>query len=195
MSKFLTIVGVSYWGHTQDQLDRFVYDLKCQTNQEDWTSLIYHDGYRYGTNYDDFFMDGKVKYIEVDPPKGAYGNYNKLAALDEIDSEYVYFCNIDNQYFPILVQTAKEEIDKDPSIDILAWPIVARIARGFYEPLYPEPAVNSIDYCSFIIRTSVARKVGFSLPTWSGQDGLLISEAVRAGAKFETIRAFLATHN
>lgn len=211
MGSKLTIVAVTYSGHTLSQIRNFISSLYCQTNQFDWKCDIYYDvteeciDIKPHYNLDDFGIDygystlsGKsydkrINLIKVNPPKGSYGNYNRLDGLNKCESEWVTFNNIDNQIFPVFVQTA---LDHCNDCDILAWPVVHNYANGrFYEVLQPKPNVGDIDYCSFMIKTELAKSIGFNAIDWSGQDGLLVQQAVASGARFKTINAVLACHN
>lgn len=187
----LTIVGVTCNNHSIHQIRQFIEGLKCQTNRDDWECLIYYDVIERPHPY--FHSTDKVKFIYVDPAKGSYGNFNRLTGLETCDTEWITFTNIDNQMMPVLVQTA---LDHCNDCDILAWKVVHNYANGrYYEVLDPKPNVGDIDYCSYMIKTEVARKVGFNAIGWSGQDGLLIQQAVEQGARFKTINAVLAVHN
>lgn len=205
---FLTIIAVSYSGHSIHQLRNFISGLYCQTDPN-WKCKIYYDVTdEYGDLYNsleplgvDSYYDGsqyrtddsRIEFISVYPAKGDYGNHNRLEGLNSCDTEWITHTNIDNQYFPVFVDTVRKHLSNE--IDCLLYPIVHNYARGFYEVLDPTPCVDGADYMSFVMRTSLAKEIGFNNPTWSGQDGQILQEATAKGCRYGKINAILGVHN
>ncbi|MBY0546029.1 MAG: hypothetical protein K2W95_01940 [Candidatus Obscuribacterales bacterium] len=187
LSYKLTFVVSTYAAHSNAHLSAFVGTLQCQT-RKDFCCLIVHDGparidlrkhFEYLTAGDERF-----EFIEMEEkrPEGEFGSYwRRWILFNKVETRYCTFSNLDNLYTCAFVAEMLEKALAE-DLDICMTNVLHNYAGGItrsesWQVLESEPKLNSCDYVSYIIRTSLARKTGFNHIGYSGQDGMLCEEA------------------
>jgi len=199
----LSIIAVTY-GHTQAQIDSFINSFLSQIN-EDWEMLICHDGPNEELkNKIANYKDGRIKWIEFPIRRGFWGHPMRKDALNLVTSPWIHWTNMDNTYCPRFVDIMLSEAENN-LVDIQGCWIAHNY--GCQSPESGEPMVpysilrtkfhlNRIDWCGFIMKTDLAKKVGLNHIEFSGQDGMLVQEAVQwENAKTNTYPGILVIHN
>jgi hypothetical protein len=114
-----------------------------------------------------------------------WGHTLRQKALDCIDTEFVLITNADNYYVPRMVEYAFEAINKY-SLDLVHWDMIHShyypggrdlIDYSLFKTL---PAPRSIDIGSFIVRTTIAKAVGFQYRSYDA-DGIFFSNLLSSG--------------
>lgn len=169
----VTFVVISY----KEQWDPYMFMgmLKCLKNPR-WKVIIWHDGPNDELKQIiESFGDERVTYIQNEENRGSWGCYNRIAALDMVDTEFVIQTTIQEYYLPILV----DDIEANGYADLIYWPC---IHHSFgYNILNAEPVRGRMDWGNFALRTHIARKVGINYPTAYMADGLFIEDVMKSG--------------
>lgn len=190
----VTVVAVTY-GHMPFKLPSFVYQMLDQSSDR-FKLVVIHDGpssdgtrefmEQIAANYPDH-----VKYIETEarqhsPEEPApccnhmmghgWGHYNRELGLAEVDTEWVWFQNCDNQVVPKAVEVLQGAM-LDPKVDVVWFGLVHNYMG--YEAFKRDFANCACDMAQFIVRTEIARKVGFNHRCFIA-DGLFIEDIKKA---------------
>lgn len=152
----------------------FIGMLKCMKSPN-WKAIIWHDEMhpRLKKIVEDF-GDDRITYIETEN-RGAWGAYNRIDALELVDTEFVVQCTIQEYYIPMFINY----IEANQSNDFIYWPCTHHSFR--YEILNAEPKRAHIDWSNFAIRTHIARKVGINYPEAYMGDGLFVEDCIASG--------------
>lgn len=182
----LAICAVSY--RQVDQLLTFLQCLTCQTLQN-FNIIILHDGQDSDTkqalNAFQNRTNIKLGIFFSDQRHNDWGHTLRQVALELTDAEFIILTNADNYYIPRMVEYAFAAIDKY-NLDMVHWDMIHShnypggrnlVDYSLFKTL---PAARSIDIGSFIVRTSVAKSVGFSYQSYDA-DGKFFSDLLSTG--------------
>lgn len=187
MSYKLTFIVSTYADHSTAQANSFIGTLQCQS-RGDFRCLVVHDG----PARDDFREhveylingDERFEFLEMAEKRPAYeyGSYwRNWALFNKVETRYCTFSNLDNLYTRAFVEEMLGQALQE-DLDICMTNVLHNYAGGLsrtqnWQVLESAPQLNSCDYVSYIIKTSLARKTGFNHIGYSGQDGMLCQEA------------------
>jgi len=169
---FIVICYNEYW-----EAPMFIGAMKCQKDPR-FKIIFWHDGPN--AKLKEFIEsltagDDRFEYRENEQNLGSWGCWNRIAALQEIDTEYVVQCTIQEYYLPNAVQ----EITKQQGHDIIVWDT---IHHSFdYMVLNAELKIKRIDWSNFAIKTEIAKTVGIKQPEHYCADGIFIQDCVKSG--------------
>lgn len=200
----LTIIGVTYYHGLK--LDLFVESVLLQTSP-DWCLRVYHDGPgddAYKKTTDRFLDVGSEKRLSFSTSKERFNDYGHSLrewGLRYVDSEYVNFQNCDNYLMPRMVEILLAQATRQ-DLDLLVFPIVHNYPNvNFrndppYSVLDVRPALYCCDAGSFIIRTKIAKEVGWNSKAYAA-DGIFIEEVMKSGLvkKWSKCPSILMVHN
>ncbi len=169
----ITCVAVTHESvHSINHVRRFVLDWQLQT-RPDFKVRMLHDGPAtkvHGGNIQLPNLD--ISYISTPIRTGKWGAYNRANYLERVDTEFVFFCCLDDQITPKFVEMVLAEFEANPNLDI----VMFNLSHWHYQynpiPLGTYPAVNKADWCSGVVRTSVAKAAGINYPEEYACDGL-----------------------
>jgi hypothetical protein len=169
----VTFVVITYKEQWEPYM--FIGMLKCMKNPN-WKAIVWHDG----PNPEmraifEAFGDERIQYIENEENKGSWGCYNRIDALQMVDTEFVVQCTVQEYYLPIFV----DELIANSKFDMIYWPVVHH-SFG-YAILDPEPKRGKMDWSNFALRTHIARKVGIKYPDAYMADGLFVEDVIASG--------------
>lgn len=212
----VTIIAVTY-GHMSYVLPSFIYQHLSQSDQR-FKLEIWHDGpSQDGTKE---FMEGickehpHISYHESTERQhfpgekapccdmnlkeelrgSGWGHYNRAVALDRVDTDWVWFQNCDNQVVPKAIEILSSGM-QDPSISILWWSINHNYAA--YREFQQDFSNCAIDMCQFMIRTPLAKAVGFKHRCFIA-DGLFVEDIKQHQPELQLGKLqglILGTHN
>ena len=174
LKKFLEVICVTY-GHNHE-LKSFINSFKCQDDQDYFLRII-HDGncnqYKKLKKYlevNDYLADN----ITIESTQERFNDYGHSLRdyglkTSKVESEFVLITNGDNYYLPKLVNRIKDvyrRYDKNPRLiffDLVHYfKIEQDKSRGAFHLLESSLQENKIDMGSCVIRSEVAKKVGFN---------------------------------
>lgn len=176
----VTFVVITYKEQWEPYM--FIGMLKCMKNPN-WKAIIWHDGPNPTMKaIVEAFGDERIQYMENEENKGSWGCYNRIAALDMVDTEFVVQTTIQEYYMPVFV----DYIEQNKNNDLIYWPC---IHHSFdYNILNAEPVRGRMDWSNFALKTHIARKVGINYPTAYMADGLFIEDVMKSNLVKKKIR-------
>lgn len=169
----VTFIVISY----KEKWDPYMFIgmLKCMKNPN-WKAIIWHDGPNEELkNIVESFADDRILYMENEENTGSWGCFNRIAALDIVDTEFVIQTTIQEYYLPILV----DDILANSHNDLIYWPCIHHSFA--YNILNAEPVRGRMDWGNFALKTHIAKKVGINYPTAYMADGLFIEDVMKSG--------------
>lgn len=176
----LSIICTTY-GHTKAQIDLMINSLLCQHSPE-WLLYMVHDGPNEQVRgWVESYNDPRVIYRESPQRNGFWGHPNRAWILDEITTEWVTWGNADNYYTPVYVGWLKDNADH-MGLDIALTNIVHNYPNVNgrndlpYSVLEAGLGINRVDFISYIIRTDIAKAVGFNHTQYIAADGQLVED-------------------
>lgn len=168
----VTFVVITYKEQWEPYM--FIGMLKCMKNPH-WKAIVWHDG----PNPEmraifEAFGDERIQFIENEENKGAWGCYNRIDALQMVDTEFVVQCTIQEYYLPIFV----DAIEQNKNNDLIYWPC---IHHSFgYNIINAAPQRGRMDWSNFALKSHIARKVGINHPDAYMADGLFIEDVIKS---------------
>jgi glycosyltransferase involved in cell wall biosynthesis len=177
--KVLTFVAVTY--HQMDRfiLPSFVYNILGQT-WDNWKLIILHDGPSSDGSKE--FMEqivaqypDQVTYIESETRENCWGHQNRALGLSLVDTPWVTFTNVDNQYCWDFVHHLWGDMTNGRH-DVICF----RIAHNYfgYKSFYNWFDMSQCDMMQFAVRTEMAKTAGFNHRVHEA-DGLFIRDLNR----------------
>lgn len=181
-------------------VDGYISSFLRQTRTDTKLTII-HDGpdeetrfyvedwiHRYGTGDQIVYLESETRTHQANKGLG-YGHPNRAWGLNLTTEKYFRSDNLDNYLVPKAFELMLATIE-DNNLDIVASDTLHNYAcllwgGPLYEVLRVEFRLNAIDVMSFIVRTDMAKKVGWNDYT-TGGDGVFITELFRT---FPNIRA------
>jgi len=172
LEKGVTFIVISYLEHWEAYM--FIGAMLCQTNPN-WKIIIWHDDPNWKLrSIVEQFEDPRITYVET-PNRGAYGAYNRIDALEMVDTEFVVQTTIQEYYIPVAVEKILENSDND----VVYW---STIHHSFgYSVLNSSLKIRAIDWSNFAMKTEIARKVGIKQPAEYCADGIFVEDCVKSG--------------
>jgi hypothetical protein len=156
----LQIICVAY--HRAIPLRMLIDCFLIQTNPH-WQMYIVHDGNAPQDVKDvvSSYDDHRITFIETPKRAGIWGHENRQWALREMprnDIDYVLITNDDNYYVPTFVERFLEKCQKDVGF------VYCNTVHSYmdYDVLQTRIKEGMIDMGSFIVRLSIAKKIGFN---------------------------------
>lgn len=135
--------------------------LLCQTNPN-WKAIVYHNGspintigYKLAGEIES--LDPRISYRESKTNTGAYGCYNRIQALQEVDTDYVIQSSIQDYYVPWAVESilsSKASLIYFNSINHLLGPQI----------LDCELKIGHVDWGNVAVKTPIAKAAGIPQP-------------------------------
>jgi hypothetical protein len=205
--KLLDIVAVTY-NHGR-KLNIFCDSLLEQyVPLDEWHCTILHDGSLLSrdaqANISSQDTQSRMqKYIDEYPDNfsvvfnaertNIWGHDLRDLGLQQASALYVHITNVDNQYNYGWLQRVHPALRREGP-DLLLWNI-SHSYREF-ELFVPELRGGQIDFCNYIMRTSIAKELGFPWRNFEA-DSAHISEFVSRypSAKVHRMPAIFSTHN
>ena len=187
--KAITFVAIAY--NEKYEVDMFIAALRLQTNPN-WKCIIYCDG---GNEYIRKAVqaceDPRFRYEQTDTVTGYWGNYNRIRALDLIDTEYMISTSIQDYYCPVAVEELLAALQDRDLV------FFNGVLRSFsYTVLNSELKAGRIDIGSAATTTELTRKVNYNYPTSPLGDGYYIEECSRVpGVRIAKICKVLTLKN
>lgn len=186
--KEITIVCVAY--KRPKKIPVLIHSFLCQSLQN-WKLHIIHDGY--DAEVDEVLRPYAQKYPEISyeftPTRfDDYGHSLRAIGIERADTEFLLITNDDNYYVPEFLRLMFEEIHAK-HLDMLLCDMVhshLKVAAGNmsytadqygYFPTAPRKFM--VDIGCFIVRTELARRVGFRDKSFVG-DGTFVEDILEA---------------
>jgi hypothetical protein len=141
-----------------------------------WELTIIHDGDASGEVLKtvSLYDDPRICYTESPERYGEYGHPNRKRFLESIEpstDNFVLLTNDDNYYVPIFVEELLAMRLHDTGM--LYWDAVH--SHFGYTVLKSEVKLDYIDIGSFVVRTDIAKEIGFNHFDFNG-DGMYAEE-------------------
>ena len=163
--RWIDIVAVTY-GQNYN-LKCFINSIKCQTNNN-WRLIIMHDGLNHAL-YNDLLSNGyleygKVEFVQTNQRQQKWGHPLRQLALEKIvTNEYVLLTNADNYYCPVMVDEVLKRNEDFVFFDCIHnHSILYSSNKKDYGLLNSQLLNSHIDMGSAVIRTDIAKRVGFN---------------------------------
>jgi hypothetical protein len=167
----------------------FIGSMLCQKNPN-WKAIIYANGHnQYISSLIANINDDRLMYKFSQDNSGYWGCFNRIKALDIVDTKYVVQTSIQDYYTP----NAIDEILKHDE-DLIYWNCLHNHYN--HELLDTQLKLDYIDWGSFAIKKSLDAKI--NNPTNFASDGLFIEELINEkGENLSTrkINKILTIHN
>ena len=180
MHKKLTVVCVSYKRYKEIHV--LINSFLCQT-VSNWKLLVIHDGpdnkmrgivEEYGKN------NPEIEYLETEVRYNDWGHSLREIGIGRADTEFVLLTNDDNYYVPKFLECMFEPINNWGADFVLCDMVHNQLNPGQYiQPEYnffdTYPKKLYIDIGTFIVRTSMAKEVGFGDKSYAS-DGTFVED-------------------
>lgn len=199
----LTIVVATY--KQPIALDCLLSSLRCQTLQN-FDVIVLHDGAdeetgRLAATYATL-EGGRYRYVETASRFNDFGHSLRDIGIDEATGEFLLITNGDNYYAPRFVEFVFDAIDTH-ALDLAMWNFVHSHSNPggtqllAYSPFPVYPVKNRIDIGSFMVRSAVAKEVGFRDKSHDGDASYLQDILDRPGASLRMgkVEKTLMVHN
>ncbi len=184
----ITFIATAY--KEKNEVYVFVNSLLLQTNLN-WKLIIYCDEPNdFIESYIKEINDERITLIKNIKSKGFWGHYNRVEALNLVDTDFVIQTSIQDYYIPITVN----ELLKCSNYDFVYF---NALHNGFnYSILNSELRKCKIDWGSFMVKTRIAKEVGIKYPSSSICDGLYVEDLIKYNnLKIHKINKLLTVHN
>lgn len=190
------------------QIPVLIHSMLCQS-LHNWKLHIIHDGY--DEEMDNLLRPYHEKHPEIryefTPTRhNDYGHTLREIGIHKADTEYLLITNDDNYYVPEFLKLMFREIDTH-QLDMVLCDMVhshlkmgegaKRYAADQYGFLSTRPKKFGVDIGCFIVRTQLAKQVGFADKSFIG-DGTFVEDLIAAGGesmKIGKINKVLFVHN
>jgi hypothetical protein len=199
----LTIYCAAYKRH--DQIRVLVYSLMCQT-YGDFRLVVIHDG-------EDAKMRGLLAGFKAMYPErfdfllteerfNDYGHSLRALAIELCDSKFIMLTNDDNYYVPSFLEKMLSKMDSE-NLDLVLCDMVHSHDRpggrsqGSYNAFVTEPRKFSVDIGCFIVKSELAKAVGFRDKGFEG-DGTFVDDIMQnsgRAVKWGKVEKILFVHN
>lgn len=164
----------------------FLGSMLCQKNPN-WKAIVYANGHnQYISSLISNLQDDRITYKFSLENSGYWGCYNRIKALEHVDTKYVVQTSIQDYYLPNMVE---ELLKRDE--DLVYWNCLHNHFN--HELLDTKLELDHIDWGSFAIKTCLDAKINH--PQSFGADGLFIREVVARGVSTHKIEKTLTIHN
>ena len=166
----------------------FIGSLLCQKNPN-WRAIIYANGHnQYISSLIGNIPDERITYRFSMENTGYWGCFNRIKALEEVNTEYVVQSSIQDYYLP----NAVGEILSDNE-DLIFW---NSLHNHFdWELLNTKLKISHIDWGCFAIKTEIAKRVGIKKATESYSDGQFVEDCLLLSPTLRKIHKTLTIHN
>lgn len=165
----------------------FIGSMLCQKNAN-WNAIIYANGNNaYIKNLIESINDHRIIYKFSEENTGYWGCFNRIKALDLVNTEYVVQTSIQDYYTP----NAVSEI-LTCNADLIHW---NGLHNHFnYNILDTQPVMGKIDWGCFAVKTNLQRN-NINAPKSDMADGIFIDELVSKQVSIGKINKILTIHN
>lgn len=175
--KRLSVVIVTY--QQPDELACLLYAFATQTLQN-FEIHVLHDGPHAPTRaiVERFIAEHPsvpCKYRETDRRYNDYGHTLRQIGIEEAGCEFILITNGDNYYVPRFVELTFDGIDQS-KLDLVLFDMVH--SHFAYIPFSTAPMRWNIDMGSIVVRTAMAKRVGFRDKGFEG-DATFIEDLLR----------------
>lgn len=157
-----------------------------------WNCVVFCNGRNEGieTRMQRYLQDGRFSYVESVADSGHWGCFNRITALNFINTQYVVNTSIQDYYTP----NATGEILSHAGSDIIYWDCIHNHHQ--WAVLTTALEMTRIDWGCFAVKTEIAKAVGINNPTSCAADGLFIADVLGAGYhNNQKINKILTVHN
>lgn len=191
------IISVTYGQN--EILKCFINSIKSQTNPN-WRLFIVHDGQNNSLKKElenkGYIDNIKIQFIEYKERTQNYGHILRAWALKNIvDSEYVLITNGDNYYTPNMIDEVlkrKEDFIYFDCVHSHKTPFNSN--KASYGYMKTELIKNKIDMGCVVVKTELAKKVGFNHISYSA-DWDYFSDLLKINPSVFKIDKVLFVHN
>jgi len=181
VSQRLTVYCVAHKRY--EKIPVLLHSLMCQTFQ-DFRLVVIHDGEdvkmrsmleRFQGTYSDRFS-----FFFTDKHYGDYGHSLRSLAIEQCDSKFIMLTNDENYYVPSFLENMFRKIESE-DLDLVMCDMVHSHDRpggrpqGSYNAFVTAPRTNDVDIGCFIVKTDLAKAVGFRDKSFGG-DGVFIDD-------------------
>lgn len=191
------IIAVTYGQN--EILKCFINSIKSQTS-DNWRLVIIHDGPNLDLfnelKNENYLTDGRVEFVNYPSRTGHYGHLLRKWSLENVvKNEYVLLTNGDNYYTPNMI----EEVSKCNE-DFIYFDMVHSHStkinhnKSSYGYFNSQLKSSHIDMGSAVIRSSLARKVGFNSMEFAA-DWHYFSDVLSLSPTTKKIDKVLFVHN
>jgi len=182
--KDITIICVAYKRYRQ--IPVLIHSFLCQTLQN-WQLHIIHDGY--DAKMEDLLQPYHEKHPEItyefsEIRHNDYGHSLRELGIRKVTTEFILITNDDNYYVPSFLELMFQEIFTN-KLDLLLCDMVhshlasndggMQYLKDQYGYFRTYPNMGLIDIGCFIVRTDIAKQVGFRDKTFFG-DGTFVED-------------------
>jgi glycosyltransferase involved in cell wall biosynthesis len=199
----LTIYCVAY--RRYEKIPVLIYSLMCQTYQ-DFRLVVIHDGddarmRNILSTLREGFPD-RLDFVFTDRRFADYGHSLRALAIEKCDTEFMMLTNDDNYYAPTFLELMFKKADSE-GLDLVLCDMVhshnkpGGRPQGSYEAFHTEPSTNNADIGCFILKTELAKRVGFRDKGFAG-DGTFIDDVMNKSGctvKWGKVDKILFVHN
>jgi hypothetical protein len=175
--KRLSIVIVTY--QQPDELACLLYAFATQTLQN-FEILVLHDGPHASTRevvqrFSEEHPLVPTSYVETDRRYNDYGHTLRQMGIEEARCEYLLITNGDNYYVPRFIEFTFDAIDEF-ELDLVLFDMVH--SHFAYTPFSTAPTRWNVDIGSIVVRTEMAKHVGFTDKGFEG-DATFMEDLLR----------------
>lgn len=195
----LTVVVVTY--KMPAALNSTLAAFECQTMQN-FDLIVLHDGpdeatRRVVNERPSSVPHPPMQYIETEIRYNDYGHSLRDIGIGRATGDFLLITNGDNYYSPRFVEFAFDAIEAQ-GLDLVMWNFVHSHVRPggtpfpSYSPFSTFPLLWRIDIGAMLVRTSIAKRVGFRDKSHDGdaaylQDMLELDQPIRMGKIEKTL--------
>jgi Glycosyl transferase family 2 len=185
----ITFIATAYKETVESHL--FISSLLLQKDDR-WKCIIYCDEKNdYIENVLKQFSTDKFSIIYNETPTGFWGHYNRIKALELVETDYVLQTSIQDYYLP---NTVSELHNLMNNYDFIFFNSLHNHFK--YNVLDSQPRRTQIDWGSFIVRTEIAKQINIENPKSDVCDGIFVEECMKyPNIRSAKIKKILTVHN
>jgi hypothetical protein len=174
------------------EVDMFCNSLLLQKDGR-WNCVVFCNGENreIATRMQRYYQqDERFSYVESVSDSGYWGCFNRITALNFVNSEYIVNTSIQDYYTP----NAVGEILSHAGRDVIYWDCLHN--HHNWNVLHTRLEVSNIDWGCFAVKTEIAKAVGINNPTSCAADGLFVTDIINVGyGNHHKIGKILTVHN
>jgi hypothetical protein len=139
--------------------NRALVDSLLMQSDKRWKLIIYHNGINEKMRkWVARYKDPRITYMESPVNTGCGGSYNRIDALNYVDTPYIIQTSIQDYYLSWTVELIINRLRNENNPDMCFWDSINHLSG--YEVLNTRLELSYIDWGNFCWRTEIAKEVG-----------------------------------
>jgi len=173
------MIGVTFIAPAFNEIlsNRVLVDSLIMQENPNWKLIVIHNGPNLDIeNWVKLYKDPRIMYLYSDIDTGCYGTYNRVAALEYVNTDFVIQTSIQDYFLSWATKLIIERL-QETNADICMWDSINHLSG--YEPLDVKLQQNYIDWGNFCLKTSIAKQISIPHPQEYCADWLTLQKGIQ----------------